>query len=139
MSGQRAQQAAKTAGHGTVYKQLQRPLSIGGVGKHDEKVTDEVHVPLAFEGGFRSVFQAPVVKQSGLPALLGLEVLEHHGALIDTKHHRLYLPGPGGFKLHLSPGSHCLKLRKAVSGHLMLPCTAWENQKANAQHILTQP
>jgi hypothetical protein len=79
------------------------------------------------------------VKHSGLPALLGLEVLEFHGALIDTKHHRLYLPGPGGFKLHLSPGSHCLKLRKAVSGHLMLPCTSWDNQKANAQHILMQP
>ena len=44
-------------------------------------------------------------------------------AVLDTWNEKLFLCGPGGYQLTLSPGTRVYKLRKAASGHLLLPCT----------------
>jgi hypothetical protein len=77
-----------------------------------------------------------MIPDSHLPALLGLEVLEEHGVLIDLRHQRVIIPGPNGYQMMLSPGSISMKLKKAVSGHLLLPCSAWSMIKANSEQVL---
>ena len=32
-------------------------------------------------------------------------------------------PGPDGFKIHLSPGSKVVPMERAISGHMMIPCS----------------
>ena len=121
----RAAAAAESAGQGTSYSPLARPIDVGGVGKEPQQATDSVSDPVALDNGARSVFTAPVVPGSDLPALLGLSVIEEHKMLLDCHNKKLIIPGPGGYRLHLSPGSICLDLHKARSGHLLLPCTSW--------------
>eukprot|EP00974_Lingulodinium_polyedra_P074669 7235699-Lingulodinium_polyedra.AAC.2 len=36
--------------------------------------------------------------------------------------------GPGEFEIQAPPGSHCLQLYKAESGHLMLPVTEYQSE-----------
>ena len=43
--------------------------------------------------------------------------------LIDTFTGRIYLVGPGGYELKLSPGSVQHDLVESSAGHLMLPCS----------------
>ncbi len=132
----RTSSAAASAGHGTSYEALAKPLEVGGVGKTSQKVVDKASVPVAFENGAHSVFETPVVPDSELPALLGLQLLEGHKMLLDCHHRKLIIPGPGGYRLHLSPGSISLNLRKAQSGHLLLPCTAWKSLKQQSPFIM---
>jgi hypothetical protein len=129
-------EAASRAGHGSSYALLDKPINIGGVGKGDQQATTAISVPVAFESGCKSVFVSPIVPDSELPALLGLELIDAHGMLIDSRHRRLIIPGPGGYKIILSPNSHSLVLKKAMLGHLLLPCTQWRNLKANAPNIM---
>ena len=45
--------------------------------------------------------------------------------LIDTFTGRIYLVGPGGYELKLSPGSVQHDLVESSAGHLMLPCSCF--------------
>ena len=46
--------------------------------------------------------------------------------LIDTFTGRVYLVGPGGYELKLSPGSVKHDLVESSAGHLMLPCSCFD-------------
>jgi len=46
--------------------------------------------------------------------------------LIDTFTGRIYLVGPGGYELKLSPGSAMHDLVESSAGHLMLPCSCFD-------------
>ena len=105
---------------------MKRPIDIGGVGTGNQQATHEVSVHIAMPKGLRGMFRAPIVPNSDLPALLGLDSLEKHAAVIDIKHSKLILPGPAGYRIVLSPGSVTFDLQKAMSGHLLLPCTLWQ-------------
>ena len=48
------------------------------------------------------------------------------GTLIDTFTGRVYLVGPGGYELKLSPGSVKHDLVESSAGHLMLPCSCFD-------------
>ena len=73
--------------------------------------------------GVTGTFQTPTLEESDVPALWGMVSLEKHGAIIDCGNHRLFLPGTGGYKIGLSPGSRTIRLEKTVSGHLSVPVT----------------
>ena len=45
--------------------------------------------------------------------------------LIDTFTGRIYLVGPGGYELKLSPGSVQHDLVESKAGHLLLPCSCF--------------
>ena len=82
-------------------------------------------------GGVQGVLTGIVVDDSDLPALLGVTSIEQRRGVIDTHTRRLIYPGPGGIQYTLSPGSQVFKLEKAISGHLLLPCSEW-NPKSTA-------
>jgi hypothetical protein len=108
---------------------LKKTLSIEGVGKSANEATEGVTAAICLEDGTVGSFQTAVVEDSELPALLGLKSLTKLKAVLDCEHKRLLLIGPGGYKIQLSPGSKVLQLHSAPTGHLLLPCTCWEEGK----------
>ena len=94
-------------------------------------------IPISLEGETTS-FDAPVVQNSDLPALWGLTSMERKRAIIDTGGKAAILPGPGGFKMVLSPGTVVLGLEKSLSGHLMMPCSDWLTNKNSSGPYVAQ-
>jgi len=130
---------AKTHGHSSKETPLSKALSVGGVGKDSQEAHMQMSVPIALATGQLALYTAPVVVGSELPALLGLETLERFGALIDVKHRKIILPGPGGYQIKLSPSSVAHTLEKALSGHLLWPCTEWgQQQKSKSSAAVIQ-
>ena len=52
--------------------------------------------------------------------------------VLDCYNGKLYLMGPGGYRIAPSPGSKQYKLEESHAGHLMLPCSRF-SQNANAE------
>ena len=127
---ERAAELAKLAGHGTAIKPLAKRMSVDGVGQNASSCHNAAVVPICMSDGTTAHFETPVITDSPVPALLGLESLERRRSIIDLVHGHLIELGPGGFKLNLPPGSKIRQLQKTPTGHLMLPCTAWEQAKA---------
>ena len=93
-------------------------------------------------GGEAENFQAPVLTESDVPALLGIRTLKTRRAVIDCFTGRMYLIGAGGYKLKLSPGSRELNLEASHSGHWLLPCTDWpktRQQYATESNVAASP
>ena len=112
-------------GHGTAWEALPKVLAVEGVGKQSQDCTKQATVPLVLAGGQRVDFTSAVIDDSEIPALLGLQGMCTHRFLLDVYHRKLYVPGKGGYKLTLSPGSQSYNLYPAASGHLLLPCSEW--------------
>ena len=65
----------------------------------------------------------PIVPDSQLPGLLGLNSMQERRSILDTITKRLYFLGPGDYNLEemLPTGTECYQLTTAPSGHLILP------------------
>ena len=107
----------------TSYR-LDRPVVVGGVVNGSNVANFGVKCAIGVAGAQES-FEAPVIPNSPVPALLGIRSLKQRRALVDCFTGRMYFIGAGGYKLNLSPGSRELKLEEAHSGHWILPCTDW--------------
>jgi hypothetical protein len=125
---------ALNAGHRPGQVKLDIPLDVAGVGKGTNSAEWEVHIPIAIDeqgdGTKMSEFRAPSVGGPGkaLPALLGLRSMSRQGGVLEMAEGREYLtfPGPGGYQVEWSPGTRRYKLERAISGHLILPCDAFD-------------
>lgn len=116
-------------GQGCTTLPLKNSLSVEGVGSGASSCTHESTVAIALADGQIAHYRAPVVQESELPALLGLESMEKRRAILDLVHGKLIELGPGPFKLELPPGSRVLQMQKSPTGHLMLPCSEWQDKK----------
>ena len=85
----------------------------------------------------RGTFLTPTVNgDSHLPALLGLKALIANGAILDTQNLTLAFCGKEKPKIEYPSGTEIFQLECAPSGHLMLPCSDFQNQKVDAQSTL---
>ena len=68
-------------------------------------------------------FTAPVIKDSDLPGLLGLNALRSNRGILDLNTMTLYFAGSGDYNLlrHLPLGTQAFVMEQAPSGHLVLP------------------
>lgn len=128
---QRVEQIGNVHGQGTVRKSIP-VLSVEGVGSGESRIDSEATLPIKISGNPISTFKTNVVGDSELPGLLGLKSLCRMQSVIDVYNRKLYLIGPGGYKIVLSPGSQTLNLEPAASGHLMLPCTEYGNSSSSS-------
>ena len=117
-------------GQGSEFKPLQHRTSIEGVGGTPSHCSQTGTVPIRLADGKVSSYRATVIEDSDVPALLGLATMTQERVLLDLIHDRYIKVGPGGFKLELSPGSTVLELKRAPTGHLMLPATHWGQGKS---------
>ena len=60
---------------------------------------------------------------SSLPAIWGGKSMRAMNAIIGTKNDCVYLCGPGGYQIDLSPGSTRHENELSDGGHWMLPCS----------------
>ena len=117
---------------------MTEPFVIHGVGTGTNEALMEVQLPVAISDsdGKASVqtYQAPTVGGAGknLPALLGLECMTKHHAVLEMTEGQEYLtyPGPKGYQVTWSAGTKRYKLERAPSGHLILPCDCFEKTDA---------
>jgi hypothetical protein len=135
---ERVSALAHNAGRGSDYKPLRTHLQIEGVGSGSSTCTRECFLPIAMEDGLSSVHRTKEVPQSNLPGLVGLEVMDRRRVLLDIVHNKFIEVGPGGFTLSLSPGSRVLPMKRAPTGHLMLPCTEWNKVVKADKHAYFQ-
>jgi hypothetical protein len=116
-------------------RSMTEPFVIHGVGTGTNEAAKEVQLPIAVSGTDGKVmiqnYQAPTVSGFGkdLPALLGLECMTKHKAVLEMTEGQEYLtyPGPKGYQITWSEGTVRYKLERAPSGHLILPCDRFEN------------
>ena len=112
--------------------QRERPLRVAGVGHGAKTATHNCKLPVCLrsESGICSSgkYEAPTIKDSWLPGLLGLQSLEDMNAVIDFGRRTLHIPGAGNVDLRslLPAETETYNLAKAPSGHLLLPCTHYE-------------
>ena len=129
---------AKKNGHGASYTPLRNRMSIEGVGGGGPSVcTQTGTVSIVLSNGQLSSYTAPIIPESQVPSLLGLTTMTRQRVILDLVHDKWITLGPGGMEMKLSPGSKVLALKRAPTGHIMLPCSEWEKVNARAQVALT--
>ena len=118
---------------------LDKVLEVGGVGSGSQQATHTHRYQLALQGGQLATYDAPVLPNSSVPALLGRKTLRDQRILLDCFNNRMYRIGPGGYSLQLSPGSAQYVLEESHAGHLMLPCDLYEELQASRRLGSTKP
>ena len=122
--------AAKRHGHNSVETRRSNALHVQGVGNGSQTCEFNAAIPIALAREDGSItletYEAPVVPQSSIPGLLGLDSLTAKRAIINTFTNELILCGPGGCVLSPSPGSERFQLKRAPSGHLLLPVSEYQ-------------
>jgi hypothetical protein len=109
------------------YKDRARPLDVEGVGDGAQRCTQDVSVAGAIptkgdRPALRVIYHAPVIPNSQIPALLGLETLSKMKALINCATHEIHFLGPDDSKsLDLPEGTVTLQAELSKSGHMMIP------------------
>ena len=120
-------QAARTAGLRAQEHSRNRPLEVRGVGNGSQRCTHNCVLPIALNqanGQSRiGTFEAPIVGNSMLPGLLGLESLCSSRAVLDMVNMQLHLLGPADWRPEMPSGTETYSLVRAPSGHLALPCS----------------
>ena len=111
------------------YKKRDRTLTCRGVGTGSQSSDWDVRHTIALGTGRLDTFTAPELPDSCVPGILGQNSMENLRVLIDTFTGIMYMVGPGGYELRLSPGSEKHDLQKSSMGHLMLPCSNFGPQK----------
>ena len=122
---QRLTERAKRAGLQTTFKSMNRPLTVEGVGNGSQMAKTLARVPMTTPDGTVGVHETPIIPNSKIPSLLGLTTMEKHRAILDITGQTYIIPGKGKVEHKLPKGSRILKLKKAPSGHLLLPCDEW--------------
>ena len=119
---------AKKSGLKPTRVTREKVLNVSGVGKTTEKCLTDSITPIAIRSADGSVikadFRAPVIENSDVPCLLGLEALTRMKAIIDLSTNQIHLCGPGDYDLAslLPPGTKTIQCEKAPSGHMVMPC-----------------
>ena len=122
----RMAELARQHGHGTAYTPLRSIMNVDGVGKGSTECKQSAVVPVVTADGRLSTYTAPMITDSEIPSLLGLNTMTKQRVLLDLVHDKYIMVGAGGFELKLSPGSTVLDLKRAPTGHIMLPCSHWD-------------
>ena len=112
---------------------LAAPKTFKGVGNGVQECRLEIDAPAAItrtDGAMElRRYVAPIIPGSDLPALWGMSSLKAQGAIIDCRNNRLWLCGPGDVEVVPPPGSICLNLSEAETGHLLLPISEFAKYK----------
>ena len=108
------------------YSQRQRMLTCSGVGVGSQHASHDVEVPIGLGNGRLDGHRALELPNSSTPALVGRNAMREKRCLVDTFSNKLYMVGPGGYDIRLSPGSEVYDLEDSEAGHQMLPCSQFK-------------
>ena len=125
-SREHAAECARADVNGPQYAQRDGPMTCSGIGKGSQQAHWDVTHSISVGDGRWGTYTAPELPDSRVPALWGQRSMKAKRTLIDTFTGRVYLVGPGGYELKLSPGSVKHDLVESSAGHLMLPCSCFD-------------
>ena len=125
-SREHAAECARADVNGPQYAQRDGPMTCSGIGKGSQQAHFDVTHSISVGDGRWGTYTAPELPDSRVPALWGQRSMKAKRTLIDTFTGRIYLVGPGGYELKLSPGSVKHDLVESSAGHLMLPCSCFD-------------
>ena len=117
-------------------------LRLEGVGHGSQLCEDDVIVtgaiPTVDGNGFKCQFQGPIIPDSDVPALFGLEPMSNLNTVIDCRSKKLhFLPtGDGKWERELPPGTRTVQGELSPTGHLMIPFA--EYVKLNKRDLAPQ-
>ena len=115
----------QAAGKHIGQKRLNQPRNVQGVGNGSQQANYEVCLAAGIQDTegryYEEKYKAPCLEGSGIPGLMGIISLERNDALIRCSTGEMWFLGPGGVEIKASPGSRHFQMRKAKSGHWMLP------------------
>ena len=122
---------AATCGHKLFCDRLPERRKVSGVGAGTQHADDTIRIPCGFEdtsGKFHLGDDiAAVIRNSSLPALLGMDSLSARNAVIRCKTGEIWLMDKKGCDIK-PKGNHVhLRLVKARSGHWYLPVGRFNN------------
>ena len=89
------------------------------------------------EGAQDGIYSSPVLPNSRCPGLLGRRAMRDNRMLIDTYRNKVYMVGPGGYKLQLSTGSRILNTMDSTAGHMLLPCSQFPPSPTRTDDMIT--
>ena len=127
---------AKEHGYDTLYKKRERPLLVNGVGSGSAPCYKTLEVPVSVKYGNAQQaqvipYQANIAEGCGskLPAILGLDSMTEKDAVLILRNGKrcMAFPGKGGYRIEWSAGTKLLPLETSPSGHLVIPCDAFQN------------
>ena len=110
-------------------------MPCSGIGKGSQQAHYDVTHSISVGDGRWGTYTAPELPDSKVPALWGQRSMKAKRTLIDTFTGRVYLVGPGGYELKLSPGSVKHDLVESSAGHLMLPCSEFNVPRKRSEEI----
>ena len=110
------------------YTERTKPMVCSGIGHGTQEAYYDVTHPICLGAGRLDQYVAPELPDARTPALLGQRSMKKLRCLIDTFTGKLFLVGPGGYEIRLSPGSEVHGLEESPAGHLMLPCSRFGSQ-----------
>jgi len=134
--------AESCAAHGKPVNQkpMERARTVQGVGTGTQTASYEVQLSAGIETTdgttYEESYSAPWVENSNLPGLIGIQKLEALDALIRCKTGEMWFLGKGGVQITPSPGSRHFQMKKARSGHWMLPLNKFKPKAKTANSTL---
>jgi len=137
--------AAKANGARVSQETLTTPVIVGGVGNGTQTCKYALDVDLAVptdDGSTATPYRwrAPIVEDSNLLGLLGLDSLRRERAIIDVGNKRMIYPGPGEVEYTLPPGSVTMPLSLNPNGvHLCLPVDEYVKAKQKQASCIKAP
>ena len=134
-SREMAAECGRAGVNGPSYAQRDAPLTCSGIGKGSQQAHYDVTHCISVGDGRWGTYTAPELPDSRVPALWGQRSMKEKRALIDTFTGRIYLVGPGGYELKLSPGSVQHDLVESSAGHLMLPCSCFSTALKSNEEV----
>ena len=108
---------------------MTKPLVCSGIGHGTQQADWKVSHSICLGSGRLDDYSAPELPNARTPALLGQRSMMKLRILIDTFTGKMFLVGPGGYEIRLSPGSEVHSLEEIPAGHLMLPCSRFSGQQ----------
>ena len=120
--------------------QRQRPLKVSGVGNGSQQCKFDCCLPVALKrtdgSTVEGTFTAPTVGDSSeLPSLLGLQTLIDNKAILDFGTRQLHFIKNGAATIDLPSGSSTFQLEHAPSGHLVLPCSNFQEAEEQRKKL----
>ena len=118
------------------YSKRDRTMTCKGIGTGSQPIDWDVEHAISLGNGRVDTYTAPELPDSNTPGILGRHSLRRRRTLIDTFSNVLYMVGPGGYELRLSPGSEKYDCVDSSMGHMMLPCSNFNNQSHQSKESM---
>ena len=123
------------APYGNINTQSRRaePLDVIGIGHGVIRCTHDSRVPIGLRRTdgttVRGIYEAPMLNDSQLPSILGLDALRATRSILDLTSMRLHMCGRGNVYLNLPGGTDSFPLEITPSGHLALPSGQYTDER----------